>query len=144
MPMFIRALPSLGKTWLATNSTSWVDGDDLLVEVAGDNTKEAFDKLLADKALTDKMRDAVKRTLEGGQSIAANFDGDLFGFKTDLTIGMEPDEYIEHIKRVGRTDLLESFDEETLRSWAAADSTSPVVQLRPGGRLSDLLNLLRI
>jgi len=144
--MIIQALPSTGKTWLAQqHPNTWVDSDDLVTIVAGDKTKEAFDRIFNDETLRDAMAELIKtEVIDAGKHLATNFDTTHFGHKPDLVVRLRAADYIDHIGKVGRTDLLDSFSESTLISWTKPNEKIPTIFLEPGQHLSDLTAMMHI
>lgn len=142
--MIVRALPATGKSWLTANSAEWVDTDDLLEELVGEKSEGAFDKMCRTPKLVQQMSERLKSAIAAGQNVVTNFDPAVVGLKADVVVQMYPDDYIAHIKRVGRNDLLDNFSIEELRGWATSEVESPVMLMKPGQHLSDLIALLRL
>jgi len=144
--MIIQALPSTGKTWLAQqHPNTWVDSDVLLTIVAGDKTKEAFDRMLDDETLRDAMAKLIKtEVVDPGKHLATNFDTTPFGYRPDLIVRLRAADYIDHIGKVGRTDLLDSFSESTLVAWTQPSEEIPTIFLEPGQHLSDITAMMHI
>lgn len=117
----IQALPALGKSYLGKNNPGeYVDTDFMIGILAGDKSKAGFDWLDKDGNGPAILQKACR--LIGGNyghhtiltntwmiQHSRNFAHDVFL--------MEPDDYITHIKKVGRIDLIDIFGEDVLRSW---------------------------
>lgn len=112
----IRALPSAGKSYVVRHFPGKVfDADGLLETITG---------LTYGEAMTAIERDPTLRATAVAQANALGKKGVLLtnwsfpGMDVDAFVGYKPDDYIKHIKRYKRTDLIDAFGEETLRLWA--------------------------
>lgn len=112
--MIVQALPSSGKSTLAAGSERFFDTD-VFVEKLG--YKGRFDELLKDEAATASFFESCREADKNGM-LLTNLNLAKFRMRVDRRFGYRPDDYVEHIKLAGRTDLLEKFDAETLESWA--------------------------
>lgn len=115
--MIVSALPSTGKSWLTRHYVSVFDGDGLQQLVVGDFGKEAYDVLVAHSELGRPAAKIAQELARQGLFVT-NFT--LDGLEADYYVGYRPNEYIEHIKLSGRSDLIEAFGEQVLRGWAAS------------------------
>lgn len=141
----IRALPSIGKTYVVRNYEGFCDTDGLLLLLCGDKGKSGFDKLTSNEGLASKARPIIRELLKTCD-VLTNFDTAFLGVNVNVVVFMEPDDYIKHIIKSGRTELIKDFGEATLRSWAreaanfaTLNSSIQSVRLKPSMYLSDVL-----
>lgn len=139
--MIIQAIPGSGKTHLARRGIG-VDSDDVLAGF-GLKGKSGFETLM----LSDTLRSLMRAELVGrdadGLIVMCNFDPALLGVKVAARFTYRPQDYVSHLRLVGRKDLTSSFSESDLRAWAE-DYTgkSGVYWMREGSSLSDALQHL--
>lgn len=141
--MLIRALPSTGKSYFANSRSDVVDTDDIVSDLVGEVSPDSLKRIFSNDKLLAQLVDAVSDALKTGH-VVTNLYLDDTGLRTDVTVGYSPDDYIEHIKIAKRTDLLEGFGEEKLRSWAADAVKAGAILLRPDQFLSHLPDVVRL
>lgn len=136
----IRALPGLGKSWLASkHADRFVDTDAILKDLFSlDATHSTFDLIIESEPLKKKFRDAIVRELEKGKDVLTNINPVLFGMRRpDVVYTMSADDYITHLKAGDRANMIELFGEDELKRWAVSHEGDNIIKLRPGQYLSD-------
>lgn len=96
------------------------------------------DAVFSDPTMRERYHWVVKELslkYEKGIFLFNTWDWDEQG-DPDRIFAYKPDEYVEHVVSVGRTDLIESVGERELRDWAKeyekVAQRLPVRWLRPG------------
>lgn len=136
----IRALPGLGKSWLATKEADrYVDTDSILQDMFSlEATHSTFNLILESEPLKNKFRDAIVRELSKGKDVLTNINPVLFGLRQpDIAYTMSADDYITHLKNSDRANMIDMFGEEELKRWAVSHEGDNIIKLRPGQYLSD-------
>jgi hypothetical protein len=120
--VIILALPGSGKTYIAKRNANVLDTDDLLLEIGGDASRKGWFKVKEDKSLREQFAQRIVEHVGKGGSVVTNVD--LFFLDRDFLAKhgyairfFSAVEYLDHLKRVGREDLLGKFSEKELTSW---------------------------
>lgn len=136
--MIIQALPATGKTWLVSHFTEFFDGDGIQQTIVGNCGLFPFTIIEKNRSL---RREAVHlvHALSLRGCVLVNWR--LPGLVPDVVYTLRPGDYVEHVNRVGRTDLSEAFSEDTLRQWAEDASRADNVRfLEIGQFLADVID----
>lgn len=128
--MIIRALPAAGKTWCLKHRDDCVDTDGLIIALMGEVNADAVALLHSHKKKRLQF-EALIGTASRNCHLLTNLDLTFFGYAPDLTVGYAPDDYLDHIRKAGRLDLLSSFKESELYNWAK-DLRPDALLLNPG------------
>lgn len=113
----VQAVPSTGKTWCTANRNDIVDTDGLLLALTGDISGDSHERVLTDTRLRVQFTNMID-ALEWGTILVTNMNLSRLSLKADFIVAYREDDYIRHIKKFNRTDLIDGFGEETLRNWA--------------------------
>jgi hypothetical protein len=119
-PGAYQAIPGSGKSFLAKKfPKEVVDSDDLLKQVTGGlKTKSAYDSMMKSTRLRERLATLILTSISQGYAVLCNFDPDDLNVPTVRRYYYAPDSYVAHLRLATRTDLLDTFSPQVLRSWA--------------------------
>lgn len=109
--LFIKALPSLGKSYFYDNPGVGLktatgrpirigDTDILLTEMFGTANSDVVDQLIKDES--GKLQSRYRDALRDKDVWLTNFDHTTLIDGETVTLGMTPDDYITHIKKFAK------------------------------------------
>lgn len=131
------AIPASGKTTLVSKyPDKYADSDDLLTDLKVDD----FELAIRNDVVRDKIVTAIQRVVDNGLILLANFDPARLGFKVDRYFTYRPEDYVNRVRKVKRTDLIDVFGEDELTRWVQPHpSRRPVTVMEPDESLEDYL-----
>lgn len=116
--MIIQAIPGSGKTTITRAFPSvFIDSDDMISEF-GTPSKELVKQLISDPRRREQVCALIRFNVHIGKIVLTNFDPSDFGIRAGMRLAYRPDQYVQRLKNVGRTDLITEFDEKELTRWA--------------------------
>lgn len=140
--MIYQAIPSSGKTFLARMyPLKFVDGDAIIQAVTGQKASAAaLDLIVNTPALKAQAYRMVRSLNASTTHLLANFDAGhhFFPCRVDARFAYMPQDYLAHIRLVGRTDLIEKVGELELLRWAKSyEKYDNTIWLHPDQTLDD-------
>lgn len=136
----LRIPPSGGKLWLAKSEPDlYVDSDVMLEDMDFESTKKGAEEASASDEMTlQRIEEYV-----GEKTLLSNFDmtwmtGESPNNYDQKVYAYRPHDYVEHIKKAGRDDLLENFSQTELEQWMY-DINDVDTFLKPGQFIADIL-----
>lgn len=134
--MIIQAIPGSGKSALAEDNPNFFDVD---IQIDALSRGQGLGHILKSEQLSNRLFDWIRENLKFGH-VLVHFTPEAYGLTAGMRFAYRPDEYVEHLRDYARrVDLLQKFDEATVRKWAE-DYTDrdQVIWLRKGEYISNI------
>lgn len=136
---FIVAANGAGKSWLAEKYPSrFADTDEIMAREFGDFTNTVFLSVVNDPSKLRRFQEAVEAELAAGKTVLSNMTGSTLDQVEHEVVGYHPSEYVAHMVRTGRKQLIEDFGELEMTFRARRMKDEATILLHEGQFLKDV------